>query len=60
MAASYFTNSINFCQRGGQPRQQLAFAAAKIQDTRFGLNNRADDGVVAASEQIRDERFGHS
>ncbi len=43
----------------GEPGQQLALAAAQIQHASVGLDDVADDGVVAASEQLRDERFGH-
>ena len=43
-----------------QPRQQLAFAAAEIEDAGVGFNQFADDGVVAAAKQLADEGFGHA
>jgi len=44
----------------GQPREQFALAASQVQHASPRLNNGADNRVVAASEQVRDERFGHS
>src|SRR5580704_13735592 len=43
----------------GEPGQQLALPAAEVQHARIGLDDFADDGVVAPSEQLWNERFGH-
>jgi len=37
---------------------KLTFAAAEVQDAGVGLDELADDGVVAAAEDVADEGHG--
>src|SRR5215471_9400811 len=42
-----------------EPVQQLAFATSQIEHASVGLDELADDRVIAAAEQLRHERLGH-
>src|SRR5260370_25523466 len=43
-----------------QPLQQFALATAEIEDARIGLDELADDGVIAASQQLRNKGLRHA
>src|SRR5580692_912433 len=45
---------------GRQPFQKFAFAAAEVEHAGVGFDQFADDGVVAAAEQLAYESFGHA
>ena len=40
---------------GGEPFEQLAFAAAEVEHAAAGLDDLADDRVIAATQQIPDK-----
>src|SRR5205823_6591190 len=44
---------------GGQPLQQFAFAAAQVEHLGPRLDNFADDGIIAAAQELADEAGLH-
>src|SRR5258708_27390808 len=43
-----------------QPPQQFSFSTAEVEDTRIRLDELADDGVSAASPQLRNKGLRHA